>query len=37
MNKIILLGRLTKNPEIKFSQANNTKVANFHLPLIESM
>ena len=29
MNKIILLGRLTKNPEIKFSQANNTKVANF--------
>ena len=29
MNKVILLGRLTKNPEIKFSQANNTKVANF--------
>lgn len=31
MNKIILLGRLTKDPEIKFSQANNIKVANFSL------
>ena len=31
MNKSILLGRLTKNPEIKLSQKNNTKVANFTL------
>lgn len=27
MNKTILLGRLTKVPEIRFSQANNNKVA----------
>jgi single-strand DNA-binding protein len=31
MNKSILLGRLTKNPEIRYSQANNIKVANFTL------
>ena len=31
MNKIILLGRLTKAPEIRLSQKNNTKVANFSL------
>ena len=31
MNKTILLGRLTKNPEIKFSQTNNVKVATFSL------
>ena len=31
MNKVILLGRLTKNPEIKFSQTNNVKVATFSL------
>lgn len=31
MNKIILLGRLTKTPEIKFSQTNNIKVASFSL------
>ena len=31
MNKIILLGRLTKNPEIKYSQTNNIKVATFSL------
>jgi len=31
MNKSILLGRLTKKPEIRFSQANNVKVANFTL------
>lgn len=31
MNKSILLGRLTKEPEIRFSQANNKKVANFTL------
>lgn len=31
MNKSILLGRLTKAPEIRFSQKTNTKVANFTL------
>lgn len=31
MNKIILLGRLTKQPEIRFSQSNNVKVATFSL------
>lgn len=31
MNKVILLGRLTKEPEIRFSQANNTKIAVFTL------
>jgi len=31
MNKSILLGRLTKEPEIRYSQANNTKVTNFTL------
>ena len=31
MNKSILLGRLTKAPEIRFSQKNNIKVATFTL------
>ena len=31
MNKVILLGRLTKNPEIRFSQKNQNKIANFTL------
>lgn len=31
MNKTILLGRLTKNPEIKYSQMNNVKIATFSL------
>ena len=31
MNKVILLGRLTKKPEIRYSQTNNIKVANFLL------
>ena len=31
MKKTILLGRLTKSPEIKFSQANNVKIATFSL------
>ncbi len=31
MNKVILLGRLTKNPDIRLSQANNVKVAKFTL------
>lgn len=31
MNKVILLGRLTKNPDIRYSQNNNMMVANFSL------
>lgn len=31
MNKAILLGRLTKAPEIRYSQASNMKVATFTL------
>lgn len=31
MNKTILLGRLTKNPDIKYSQTNNVMIANFTL------
>ena len=31
MNKTILLGRLTKAPEIRYSQTNNIKVATFSL------
>lgn len=31
MNKAILLGRITKTPEIRYSQANNKKVATFTL------
>lgn len=31
MNKTILLGRLTKDPEIRYSQTNNMKVATFTL------
>lgn len=31
MNKVILLGRLTKTPKIRYSQTNNTKVATFTL------
>lgn len=31
MNKVILLGRLTKAPEIRYSQATNTKIALFTL------
>ena len=31
MNKTILLGRLSKEPDIKFSQTNNIKVAMFSL------
>lgn len=29
MNKVILLGRLTRDPEIKYAQANNMAVARF--------
>lgn len=31
MNKVILLGKLTKNPDIKYSQTNNMMVASFSL------
>ena len=31
MNKVILLGRLTKDAEIRFTQSTNTKVAKFSL------
>lgn len=31
MNKVILLGRLTKTPEIRYSQANDLKVATYSL------
>lgn len=33
MNKVILLGRLTKSPEIRYSQTNNVKVATFTLAI----
>lgn len=31
MNKCVLLGRLTKNPEIRYTQTNNVMIANFTL------
>lgn len=31
MNKVILMGRLTRNPETRYTQTNNTCVANFTL------
>lgn len=31
MNKSILMGRLTRDPEIKYTQTNNTMCANFSL------
>ena len=31
MNKVILLGRLTKDPEVRYTQSSNTLVANFTL------
>ncbi len=31
MNKVILMGRLTRDPEVRYTQANNTLVANFSL------
>ena len=31
MNKVILMGRLTRDPEIRYTQANNTLVASFSL------
>lgn len=31
MNKVQLLGRLTKDPEVRYTQTNNTAVASFSL------
>lgn len=31
MNKVSLIGRLTKDPEVRYTQTNNTLVANFNL------
>ena len=31
MNKVILMGRLTKDPEVRYTQTNNTLVAGFTL------
>ncbi len=31
MNKIILMGRLTREPEVRYTQTNNTLVASFGL------
>ena len=31
MNKIILMGRLTRDPEVRYTQTNNTLVASFCL------
>ena len=31
MNKVILMGRLTKDPEVRYTQSSNTLVANFNL------
>ena len=31
MNKAIILGRLTKDPEVRFTNNTNTKVVNFTL------
>lgn len=31
MNKVILMGRLTRDPEVRYTQANNTLVASFSL------
>jgi single-strand DNA-binding protein len=29
MNKVILMGRLTKDPEVRYTQTNNTLIASF--------
>ena len=31
MNKVELIGRLTKDPEVRYTQSNNTLVASFTL------
>ena len=34
MNKVILMGRLTRDPEVRYTQTNNTLVASFSLERI---
>ena len=31
MNKVVLMGRITKDPDIKYTQSTNTQVASFSL------
>lgn len=31
MNKVILMGRLTKDPDVRYTQTNNTMIASFTL------
>ena len=31
MNKVILMGRLTKDPEVRYTSGNNTLVASFSI------
>ena len=31
MNKVILMGRLTRDPEVRYTQTNNTLIASFSL------
>ena len=31
MNKVILMGRLTRDPEVRYTQTNNTLVATFSI------
>ena len=31
MNKVILMGRLTRDPEVRYTQTNNTLVASFSI------
>ena len=31
MNNVILMGRLTRDPEVRYTQTNNTLVASFSL------
>ena len=33
MNKVVLMGRLTRDPEVRYTQTNNTLVATFSLAI----
>ena len=33
MNKVCLIGRLTKDPEVRYTQTNNTLVASFNIAI----